>query len=209
MAPGDTDSDAGSRPSDTMRERVPESSRKFWFLLIADRSFVAACLVGSIFLTLIVVGQFHPVPTPQLFGNEDPLETLFQGLVGSIITGVTLVLTLSQLVLSQEQGPVGDQRERMRGAMEFRSDVEELIEESVSPAQPSAFLRSLVKLTKRRAEGVKEAIEDIDDAELNEQVELFIENVRENADTVRNNLEGSQFGEFDVVFSALNYNYSW
>ncbi|QDX40696.1 hypothetical protein [Salarchaeum sp. JOR-1] len=204
MAPDDE-----SRPSDTMRERVPESSRKFWLLLNANRSLVALGIVGVVFLALALIGQFHPIGTPALFAQSDPLETLFQGLLGSIITGVTLVLTLSQLVLSQEQGPVGDQRERMEGAMSFRRDVEDVIEEPVSPAQPSAFLRSLVKLTKRRAQAVEDAIAEIDNESLNEQVEAFVENVEGNADTVRSNLEGSQFGEFDVVFSALNYNYSW
>jgi hypothetical protein len=31
----------------------------------------------------------------------------------------------------------------------------------------------------------------------------FTENLKQNADAVRSNLEGSQFGEFDVVLSAL------
>ena len=199
----------GSRPSDTMRERVPESSRKFWLLLDANRWLVAAGISGGMFLVLVIIGQLHPTGTPALFSQGDPIETLFQGLLTAIITGVTLVLTLSQLVLSQELGPVGDQRERMEGAMVFRKDVEDVIEEPVSPVQPSAFLRSLVKLTKRRAEAVGDATQDIDDEALNDQVARFTENVKGNADAVQSSLEGSQFGEFDVVFSALNYNYSW
>ncbi|WP_436907490.1 hypothetical protein [Halosimplex marinum] len=203
-----SDSD-GSPPSDTMRERVPENSRKFWLLLNANRWLVAAGIAGGVFLTLAFIGHLHPTGTPALFSQEDPIETLFQGLLTSIITGVTLVLTLSQLVLSQEQGPVGDQRERMEGAMAFRKDVEDVIEEPVSPAQPSAFLRSLVKLTKRHTDALQDAIADIDDDNLNDQVAAFTENVKRNADAVQSNLEGSQFGEFDVVFSALNFNYSW
>ena len=110
----------GSRPSDTMRERVPEGSRKFWLLLNANRWLLAAGISGGVFLALAIIGHLHPTARPALFGRSDPIETLFQGLLGSIITGVTLVLTLSQLVLSQEQGPVGDPRERMEGAMAFR-----------------------------------------------------------------------------------------
>ncbi|MFB6165165.1 MAG: hypothetical protein ABEJ31_08400, partial [Haloarculaceae archaeon] len=189
--------------------RVPENSRKFWLLLNADRWHVSGLILGSVFLALVVAGALHPTPVKTLLTRGDPMETLYQALVGSTITGVTLVLTLSQLVLSQELGPVGDQRERMEGAIDFRHDVEEVIREPVSPAQPSAFLRSLVKLTKRRAEAVQESIADIDDEKLNDQVETFVENLKGNAETVESNLEGSQFGEFDVVFSALNYNYSW
>jgi hypothetical protein len=203
-----SDSD-GSRPSDTMRERVPESSRKFWLLLNANRWLVAAGISGGVFLALAIIGQLHPTGTPALFSQTDPIETLFQGLLTAIITGVTLVLTLSQLVLSQEQGPLGDQRERMEGAMAFRKDVEDVIEEPVSPAQPSAFLRSLVKVTERHAEAVSDAVQGIDDETLTDQVVEFTENLKGNADAVRSNLEGAQFGEFDVIFSALNYNYSW
>jgi len=202
-------SGADDQPSDTMRERVPENSRKFWLLLDADRWLVAGGIVGSVFVALVAAGLLQPTPVRTLLTDGDPLETLYQALVGSTITGVTLVLTLSQLVLSQEQGPVGDQRERMQGAMSFREDVEDVIREPVSPAQPSAFLRSLVKLTKRRAQALEDAVNEIDDDDLTEQVSTYVENLEGNAETVASNLEGSQFGEFDVVFSALNYNYSW
>lgn len=192
-----------------MRERVPENSRKFWLLLKANRWLVAGGISGGVFLALAIIGQLHPTGTPALFSQADPIETLFQGLLTSIITGVTLVLALSQLVLSQELGPVGDQRERMEGAMAFRKDVEDIIKEPVSPAQPSAFLRSLVKLTKRRAEAVSDAVRDIDDEALTDQIAAFTENLEGNADAVEKGLKDAQFGEFDVVFSALNFNYSW
>jgi hypothetical protein len=192
-----------------MRERVPENSRKFRLLLSANRWLVATVISVGVFLALAIIGQLHPTETTALFGRADPIETLFQGLLTAIITGVTLVLTLGQLVLSQELGPVGDQRERMEGAMAFRKDVEDVIEEPVSPAQPSAFLRSLVKLTRRHTDALQNAIADIDDDNLHDQVAAFTENVKGNADAVQSSLEGSQFGEFDVVLSALNYNYSW
>ncbi|MFB6143169.1 MAG: hypothetical protein ABEJ30_07485 [Halorientalis sp.] len=202
-------SDGGEeRPSDTMRERVPENSLKFWFMLAADRWVVTGIFLAVVFLGLVALGFFHPTPTRTLLLRGDPLETLFGAIVGATVTGVTVVLTLSQLVLSQEQGPVGDQRERMDGAMTFRRDVESLLEEPVSPAQPSAFLRSLVDLTRRRAETVQSAVEDIDSDRLDQQVERFVDNLEDNAEAVAANLEGAQFGEFDVVFSALNYNYS-
>ncbi|WP_458210716.1 hypothetical protein [Haladaptatus sp. NG-SE-30] len=71
-----SDSD-GSRPSDTMRKRVPESSRKFWLLLNANRWLVAAGIAGGVFLVLAIIGQLHPTGTPALFSQADPIETLF------------------------------------------------------------------------------------------------------------------------------------
>jgi len=54
-----------------------------------------------------------------------------------------------------------------------------------------------------QAEALSDAVQDIDDETLNDQVAEFTENLKQNADAVRSNLEGSQFGEFDVVLSAL------
>jgi len=68
------------------------------------------------------------------------------------------VLTLSQLVLSQELGAAGDQRERMAGAMAFREDVADTIGTDVSPAEPSAFLRSLVRATGEQATDIEGAL---------------------------------------------------
>ncbi|WP_435099910.1 hypothetical protein [Halarchaeum sp. P4] len=204
-----SDGDGNSEPGDTMRERVPESRWAFWVLLDADRWLVASLFLGSVFCTLVAAGLLHPTPVKALLTRGDPLETLYQALVGSTVTGVTLVLTLSQLVLSQEQGPAGDQRERMEGAMAFRDDVADVVGEPVSPAQPSAFLRALVAVTQRRAETVGDAVAELDDGELAERAATLVDDVVGNAERVASNLEGSQFGEFDVVFSALNYNYSW
>ena len=89
--------------------------------------------------------------------------------------------------------------------MAFRKDVENVTEVPVSPAQPSAFLRSLVKLTKRHTDALQSASADIDDDTLNDQAAAFTENLKGSADAIRSNLGGSQFGEFDMVFSALNY----
>jgi len=197
------------QPSNTMRERVPESSLKFWLLLDANRWLVAAGIALVVFVALVVIGQFNPVGTPKLLTKADPVETLFQGLLTGIVTGVTLVLTLSQLVLSQELGAVGDQRERMEGATTFREDVADALSEPVSPAMPSAFLRALVSLTEARVEALEDAVADAENDDLREDVNEYADNLRENAEAVESQLEGAQFGEFDVVWAALNYNYSW
>lgn len=202
-------SDDGGQPSDQMRDRVPESSGKIRFLLDVDRGLVAASFLLAIFLTIVLAGTFHPTPAYMLLTKSDPSETLFNALIGSTITGVTIVLTLSQLVLSQELGAVGDQRRRMEGALEFRDDVAAAIDESVSPTEPSAFLSGMVEATRQRAVMFYEATNDIDDEELGELVGAYVSNLTENAESVEDQLEDAEFGTFDVVWAALNYNYSW
>jgi hypothetical protein len=205
---GGPEVDDTDQPSNRMRERVPESSFKFRILLDVDRRLVAAGILLSIYLAIVLVGTFHPTPAYVLLTDGDPSETLFNALIGSTITGVTLVLTLSQLVLSQELGAVGDQRSRMEGALRFRDDVAEAMDAPVSPTEPSAFLRGMVEATSKRAEAFQDAVGDVDD-DLQSLVDSYVDNLTGNAEAVADQLEGAQFGEFDVVWAGLNYNYSW
>jgi hypothetical protein len=199
-----------AQPSDTMRERAAESTLELRLLLDADRRVVAGVLSAVLFVGILLVGVLHPTPAQTLLTRGDPVETLYQALVTSTVTGVTLVLTLSQLVLSQELGAVGDQRDRMDGAMQFRADVADAVGTPVSPAEPSGFLRSLVRATRERAESLRDSVDDgtVDD-ELRNLVDTYVDSVVENAATVGDQLEGAAFGEFDVLKAALNYNYSW
>nr|WP_303647574.1 hypothetical protein [Haloarchaeobius amylolyticus] len=175
----------------------------------ADRLVVAAGLVGFVFVSIVVVGIAHPTDAAALLSDGDPTETLFQAFVTAIITGVTLVLTLNQLVLSQELGAVGDQRDRMEGAMTFREDVREVVTEPVAPAEPSALLRTLVLTSRDHAQDLRDAIADDDEEAVRDMVDELTDSLIQNAEDVASDLEGSTFGEFDVVFAALDYNYSW
>ncbi|GAB7094762.1 hypothetical protein JCM30237_19150 [Halolamina litorea] len=208
MSDGDADDSAG-QTQDTLRERAGVSTAKLWFYMGADRRLVALGLAGLLFAGVVVGGIVHPQPAYVLITDGDPMETLAQSLVGSTVTGVTVVLTLSQLVLSQEQGAVGDQRGRMEDATKFRTDVADLLDQPVSPTEPSAFLRALVGATEERAESVESAVEDLEDEELRDQITEFTRGVRENAEDVRDDLEGARFGEFEVIRAALDFNYSW
>jgi hypothetical protein len=115
---GDTD----DNPDDRLRDRVDESRTKLWLLLEADRRLVIAGLVVAVAVSLLAAGLSLPAVTEAL-RQSDSIDTLFQALLTATITGVTL----NQLVLSQELGAVGDQCNRMDGAMTFREDAADII----------------------------------------------------------------------------------
>jgi hypothetical protein len=194
-------------PSDLLRERVGASRLKLWLLLEADRRLVTGVLSIAVFVVLVGAGSISPIAERALRAG-DSVDTLFQALLTATITGVTLVLTLNQLVLSQELGAVGDQRERMEAAMQFRRDVADAIGTPVSPSHPAQFLRALVQVAGERAETLRDAVSDADDETLQTSVESFAADIASNADQVAAGLDGAKFGEFDVVSSALNFNYS-
>ena len=192
---------ADDEPANRMRERSTQNTFVLYLLLDADRRHIAAGIVGLVFFALVGVSFVVPDAGAAL-RSSDSIDTAFQALIGATVTGVTLVLTLNQLVLSQELGAVGDQRERMDGAMTFHEDVRNLVGET-PPAEPAGFLQAMVDEIADRAKAVGES------GPLDETLETMIEGTIENAEVVHERLDGADFGEFEVVRAALDFNYSW
>ncbi|QHS16574.1 hypothetical protein GWK26_05070 [haloarchaeon 3A1-DGR] len=156
-------------PSDTMAERSAGSTWKQRVLLEADRRAVAAGLMAAVFLGVVAASAATPTPFRSVMRSTDVIHTLFQGLTTALITGVTLVVSINSLVLSQELGAVDDQRERLDGALEFRESVADTIDEPVSPADPGSFIAALVGACADRATAFRDALDqsttDVDDAD--------------------------------------------
>jgi len=201
-------SDTGDTPGDLLRERADQSRLKLWLLLEADRWLVTGVLFVIVLVTLVAVGYLYPTAESAI-RTSDSVDTLFQGFLTATITGVTLVVTLNQLVLAQELGAVRDQRDRMEGAMQFRRDAADVIQAPVSPSRPAQFLRALVQVSGERAEKLRDAVPEAGDEEFRTDVEEFTGSLIENADRVAAGLGDARFGDFDVISSALNFNYSW
>lgn len=184
------------------------SRLQLYVQLNTNRLYLTLWVSLVFFTTVLVLTVFDGTPVRAAMRASDPVETLFQGYLTAIITGVTLVVTISQLVLSQELGPLGDQRDRMEGSMTFRRDVEDFFDSS-PPPEPSAFLQALVEMTAQNAERLREVLSDNRNEKLREKLDDFIDELVENAEAVSDDLEDAQFGRYQVVKSALDYNYSW
>lgn len=172
------------------------------------RFTVAAVLLGALFVGLFLIGALLPPGTQELLTTSDPIESLNQALLTSTLTGVTLVLTISQLVLSQEFGAVGDQRQRLDGALEFRRDVEALTDATVAPAEPAAFFECLLESISGQASAVADAIEHGTDETASDGGLAFMRDLSTHADEVAEEFEGAEFGRFEVVWAALAFDYS-
>ncbi|MFC4436592.1 MULTISPECIES: hypothetical protein [Natrialbaceae] len=198
-----------SQPDDTMAERSEDSTWKLWLLLNANRWVVTAGLMAFVFVGLLVLSELSPVSLRGLMAVKEPVHFLFQALVTAIITGVTLVLTINQLVLSQELGAVDDQRERLEGSLDFHEDVEDVIDAQISPPEPASFMQAIVAASQDRASEFRDAVADSRDEEFEGRVDDFVDNLTTHADSIRDDLADAQFGTYDVLKAALDYNYSW
>ena len=191
----------------TMRERISASRWRFWLLLGANRWLLAGILGACVFFAFVVLGVLDFPTLRTTMETTDPVDTIFQGLVGAIVTGTTLVVSINQLVLSQEIGPLGEQRARMDTAMDFRQNTDELFG-SISPAKPSLFLQQIIETARDRAAAMKSAVDDSENTEMRENVGTYVDDLVENAETAIDELDEATFGTFDVLMAALDYNYA-
>lgn len=178
-----------------------------WFLFSASRLTVTGVLTIACFVFLTIFSRLN-VPFLSILGEGDTVETLFQTLIGVLITGMTLVVSINQLVLSEEFGSLGRQRERMDKSMAFRKDSEREFQWT-GPPEPERFLSTLINTSVDRAERVQEAVSGNSDRLLRSRIDQLVDRIATSADEITDELEDAPFGEFTVMQAALSYNYSW
>ncbi|MDS0294961.1 hypothetical protein [Halogeometricum luteum] len=184
-----------------------DRSLRGWFLFGANRLTVTAILTLGCFCSLTLFSTLD-VPYLSILAEGDTIETLFQTLIGVLITGMTLVVSINQLVLSEEFGSLGRQRERMDKSMAFRKDAEREFQWT-GPPEPDRFLSTLINTSVDRAEAVREAVDGNSDRLLRDRVDQLVDRIATSADEITDDLADAPFGEFTIMRAALSYNYSW
>jgi hypothetical protein len=200
---------SGSSPAgETVGERVGGSTVKMWLLIRMDRRLLTAVVLLCSFLVFLALSLLEFGSIREIARTQNGLRYLSSSLIGGIITGTAIVVTINQLVLAQELGAVGDQRERMEAAMKFRTDVENSVDMGTSPPEPPLFLAELLGGIEEQADRLQTATADELDRDLQRQVTGYVEGLTNDVRPVKAALEQSQFGTFDVVWHALEFNYS-
>ncbi|WP_336365392.1 hypothetical protein [Halalkalicoccus salilacus] len=203
------DSDSDETSDRPFFERIQNSEVRLWLLMRLNRWVLVGGILVVVFTGLVGGTRLGLDPFRALVANHGAMWWIFSNFIGAIITGVTLVVTLNQLVLSQELGAVGEQRDRMQASMDFRQDIEDTIDLDVSPPEPAAFMKMLVDRADTQAEDLRDVMEDERDEELKRKVNEYVDDLTENADEVSERLDDAQFGTFDVIWAIFRFNYSW
>jgi hypothetical protein len=195
-------------PANKMDDRAGITRIKSAILLQMHRLAVTVVLAVVVFVTFVLLVTYFDSAFLRQLSSGDMIDSLFTTMISVVLTGTTLVVSIGQLVLTQETGPLGDQRERMSNAMDFRNFTEELTGRP-SPTDPGEFLGVLVDATVTRSLALREELDGARSTELHDEVAEFVDGVTENARTVSGRLDGAEFGTFDVLSAALDFNYGW
>lgn len=193
---------------DTLRERGRSHPRVFHLLVTSNRAVLAGLFLLFVPAALLLGGLLHPAPFEFALVERAPIQGLYQALVIATVTGATLVLTLSQLVLAEEFGPVGEQRARMEAAISFRREVEGMTADEMASARPSRVLKALLATILDRASAVQEAAGGLEDPDLAETIGHYVDHVRRGARMATSRLEPSSFGTFRTVKAVFGFDVS-
>ncbi|WP_255170760.1 hypothetical protein [Natrononativus amylolyticus] len=168
-----------------------------WVVIDGNRLIVAGALLGAI---LLVLGALLAV---NLFPREpgEPLYLLISAFLGGNLTLITVVIAINQLVFSRELGSPGSLEQRTRNAVEYRDQVQEVMDQAVSPVMPGSFLLVLHENLGKRAQALRETITDPAGDEFSAAVDELVGALREDVRTVTTALDTA--GADEQIFGAI------
>lgn len=184
--------------SATLRSRSRE-----WVLVEGHRLAIAALLLGVTYVAFLALASLDVVA----FQNGATMTRLLGGTIAGVLSLITIVLAINQLVLNPELGNAGQTMERLSAARELQSEVEECGAVSVSPVEPIDFLAAIVAAIDSDVDAVAEAVPP--GADDHDVVEGFLDHLREQTRRMDALLAETTFQDYDAILAAMHHETSW
>ncbi|OIB57717.1 hypothetical protein [Natrialba sp. SSL1] len=190
--------DMGQRTNSLTRVRE-------WLLVDGDRLLVAALISLSVFVFFLLLNELGLIS----FVNDDSITRLAGGMIAGTFSLVTLVVSINQLILSQEFASAGDARNQLESVLSFRTDVSDTAGAPAPPASPAAFLELLAESIYSSASTLSESAAGHENEDLETLIGQFTQSVFESSDRLDDTLEHSELDAFTALSAAIGYNAPW
>ncbi|NHN46577.1 hypothetical protein G9464_03055 [Halostella sp. JP-L12] len=127
-----------------------------WLFITGNRLSVATVLALLVTGLAALMIEFDLV----YVGPGSNLSTvLASGLLSGLLTLLTVVLSINQLILSRLFGSAGNLSDQLEGTLDYRRTVEDVADVDVSPNDPSAFITLLAETLQRRVRDFQQEVE--------------------------------------------------
>ncbi|PSQ08420.1 hypothetical protein BRC97_00705 [Halobacteriales archaeon QS_6_71_20] len=202
----DTNGDDGSPPDDGIATRSRSRNRLVeWVLVDGNRLYVTLGFSVAVFVALRLVHRLGVVG----FADAGPVSRLAGGMVAGSFSLVTLVVSVNQLILSQEFSLAGEFRDRFDAVMSFRRDVEDATDVPAAPATPTRLLGLLSAHVRDRADALADSAVESGDDTGSERTVRYARGVIEATREVDDILDGADATAFDALVAAVEYDNEW
>ncbi len=175
-----------------------------WILVEGNRLSVAALVLVSIFA--VVAGLYSlGIIT---FVNPSSVTRVASGLIAGTFSLVTIVVSVNQLILSQEFSAAGRARDRLEGVLQFRQEVADTAAVPATPASSTRLLELILESISRDAAALADAVGDRDD-ETRETIARYTNAVQSDTEQIESRIDQTGSEPFTAVSAAITYDESW
>lgn len=199
---GSADTNGTDAPSEESVYRQIDSRHRFvkWVLVDGDRMLLTIGGSVVLFVLFLLLHLFGVVA----FTNDASLTRMASGMIAGTFSLVTLVVSVNQLILSQELTPAGKYRDRRGSVLEFRQDVADATGVPAVPAEPTRLLELIATDIRQRANVLADAV-DTDNEEYHDQIVYYAASVADSADQIDESLDNTEVNALDALSAAVEY----
>ena len=176
-----------------------------WLFLVGNRLLVAAGFLVVVLAVLTVAEWFLGIVES---ARPTSLFYVFGGLIGGNFTLITIVISINQLVVSQQIGSPGELRDQIESTNAYRETVEESVEVPVAPVVPTEFLEMLLQSTQEAVESLKQERTGIPAGEPRDQLIDVADGIDYHVSYVHSLLSRPDTNVLEALTSSLDTNYS-
>ncbi|WP_231188306.1 hypothetical protein [Haladaptatus sp. DYF46] len=176
-----------------------------WVLLEGNRHAVTGALLTMTFVAILGIGTIWPFEMQRLLTKTAAVQTVLNTFLGGIILLVSIVVSINSFALSYDIISIGAQEDRLRGTLEFRSEIGHLTDTERSPMDmdPASFLSMMVEVINHRAHDLETVTEELDGRDA-EEIREHIETILQTIEYIEKSVDQTGGGEFSALWLGLD-----
>lgn len=175
-----------------------------WWLLSGNRFLITGIILGLVLLGLWGAVGSGLIP---LRKRTATLYLLF-ALISGNFTLIAIVVSLSQLILTQHLESPDEIQEKVANILTYRQDVSETIHQSEIPITPARFFLMLFRSIHQDVRSLDSQEWALDDEQARRDLDELVTDLSEHSTDVIDLLEASETGLMNALFTTLNENYA-
>ena len=177
---------------------------QWWLLLSGNRLLIAGAV-----LLIVLTGLWGAVVSGLIpFREQTATLYLLFALISGNFTLITIVVSLSQLILTRHLESPGEIHEKVADIRTYRQEVSETTHQSITPIRPAGFFLLLFRSIHQDLCSLEGRDWAIDDDQVRQDLDEMVTELSEHTTAVIELLEESETGLLFALFTALSANYA-
>jgi len=177
---------------------------RWWILLSGDRQLVTVGLLVGGYVLVGPIGH-GLLPGHAHTDQADATIPLLTTMLSGTFLIFSIVVSVNSLFVSGEQSPLDQQFGRIQSVVEFRRQLEEVVETDHVPADPARLVRIVSGEILGRAQRLEDEVHTVD-AEVRGNVSAYVDSLSEETGRMNAALVDAD-SAVDITVAMMNYNH--